>query len=156
MGFFDKVKAMKNAVTGGAAKVYLDCDKLSYDEPFKVVVRAQTADASVKVSRVYLNIIGEEQVNVPDVDVVYDSDGDGQRRVENVRASVRTVELEITVAEGQELEANESYEWEVEIELPTHAPSIYDGRFCQHGYRAFAALDCFGNDPDSGWIELHD
>lgn len=156
MGFFDKVKAMKNAVTGGAAKVYLDCDKISYDEPFKLVVRAQTADASVKVSRVYLKLEGKEEVSVPDVDVIYDDDGGSQRRTETVYASHRTVELELTVAEGQDLEANESYEWEIEVELPTHAPAIYEGRFCQHSYRAFAALDCFGNDPDSGWVELHD
>jgi hypothetical protein len=53
MGFFDKVKAMKNAVTGGAAKVSIDCGKLSFDEPFNIVVRAKTEDAPVKISRVY-------------------------------------------------------------------------------------------------------
>jgi len=156
MGFFDKVKAMKNAVTGGAAKVYLDCDRLSFTEPFTLTIRAQTGDASVNVSRVYVKVMGKERVSVPDIDVIYDDDGVGQRRSETVRASHRTVQLEVTVADGQTLEPNESYEWEVAVELPSHAPSIYKGRYCQHSYRAMAALDCFGNDPDSGWIELHE
>jgi len=107
------------------------------------------------VSRVYLQIEGFEEVEVPDVDVMYDQEGDAHRRVETVRATDRTVELEITVAEGQELEANQSYEWEAEVELPANAPAIYRGRFCEHAYRAFAGLDCFGNDPDSGWVRLN-
>jgi hypothetical protein len=154
MGLFDKVKAMKNAVTGGAAKVYLDVEELSVDSPFKVSVRAQTGDAPVKISRVYVKILGYEEVNVPDVDVIYDEDGDERRRVENVRAECTTVDLEITIADAQELAANESFEWEVEVELPRHAQAIYRGEYCQHIYKAFAGLDCFGNDPDSGWIEL--
>ncbi|MEI8631791.1 hypothetical protein P4S72_06145 [Vibrio sp. PP-XX7] len=157
MGFFDTLKAMKNAVTGGAAKVSFDCDTLSYTEPFKATVRAQIGDANVNASRVYILIEGYEKVQVPDVDVVYDvEDGTTERRVETVYASHKTVDLEVTIADAQELEANQSYEWEVELELPSDAPSIYEGRFCQHTYKAFAGLDCFGNDPDSGWIELHD
>lgn len=156
MGLFDKMKAMKNAVTGGAAKVYLDCEALSFTEPFKVTVRAQTDDAPVKIDRVYLYIKGYEEVEIPDVDVIYEEDGEANRRVEIVRASNQTIDLDITVADGQELDANESYEWEVEVELPEDAQPVYRGRYCQHTYRAFAGLDCFGNDPDSGWIDLHE
>lgn len=156
MGFLDKIKAMKNAVTGGSAKVFLDVDELSFDSPFKITVRAQTNDASVKVNRVYVKVQGLEEIQVPDIDVMYDGDGDAQRRVETVRASYKTIDIEVTVAEGQELEANQSYEWETEIELPSSAQSVYKGKFCRHTYRAFAGLDCFGNDPDSGWIELND
>ena len=156
MGFFDKMKSMKNAVTGGAAKVYLDCEQLSFNEPFKITIKAQTQDAPVKISRVYLIIKANEEVEVPDIDVMYDEDGDANRRVETVYASHTTFELETTVTDGQELQANQSYEWQAEIKLPANAPAAYRGRYCQHTYRAFAALDCFGNDPDSGWIDLHD
>ncbi len=147
---------MKNAVTGGAAKVYLECEELSLTEPFKVTIKAQTDDAPVKISRVCLRIVGCEEVQVPDVDVIYDEEGNGQRRTETVRASHETVDFEITVAHQQELEANQFYEWETEVELPEDALAIYKGRFCQHTYRAFAGLDCFGNDPDTGWVELRD
>jgi len=156
MGFLDNIKAMKNAVTGGAAKVYLDADKLSFDQPFIVTVRAQTSDAPVKINRVYLQVKGFEEIQVNDVDVIYDNDGDAHQRAENVRASHNTLNLEITVAEAQELEANQSYQWQAEVELPSSAQAIFKGRFCSHTYRAFAGLDCFGNDPDSGWIELND
>ncbi len=156
MGFLDKVKAMKNVVTGGAAKVYLDSETISYSEPFKVTIRAETGDSPVKISRVYLYVKAREQVSVPDVDVMYDDNGNESRRMETVRASHETVNLDITVASGLELEANQTFEWEVEVELPSDAPTIYNGRFCEHTYRAFAGLDCFGNDPDSGWVDLHD
>ena len=156
MGLFGKLKAMKNAVTGGAASVYIESENLSFTEPFKIKVIAQTGDAPVKVSKVYLKIVGTEEVEVPDVDVVYDDDGDEYRRAETVWASNETIELEILMAHGQELEANETYEWETEVELPEGAPAIYRGYYCQHTYQAFAGLDCFGNDPDSGWIELEE
>lgn len=155
MGFFDKLKAVKNAITGGAAKVYVDCDNFSFDEPFTVTIRVQTDDAPVKMDRAYLYVRGEEQVEVPDTDVIFDEEGGSQRRVETVYASHETVKLDITAAEGQELEANQSYQWEVEVELPSNAPLIYRGRYCQHLYSIYAGLDCFGNDPDSGWIELN-
>ncbi|SCX95963.1 hypothetical protein [Desulfoluna spongiiphila] len=154
MGFFDKLKAVKNAVTGGAAKVYVECDGFSFSEPFTVTVVAQTKDAPVKISRAYLKVQGEEEVEVPDVDVEFDSDGDVERRLETVRASHVTVDQEYTVIDAQELEANKTYRWEVEVELPADAPLIYRGRFCEHTYCAFAGLDCFGNDPDSGWVAL--
>ena len=156
MGLFSKLKAMKNVVTGGAAKVYIDSDPIQYDQPFNVTVRAETGDATVDVSRVYLKIQGEEEVEVPDVDVIYDSEGDADRRVENVGARHKTVQLELTVACGQELAANQSYEWQIQVELPSNAPNIYRGRYCQHIYSAYAGLGCFGNDPDSGWVELYD
>lgn len=155
MGFFDKLKAVKNAVTGGAAEVELGYEDFSFTEPFKVQVRVTTGDAAVKIDRAYLKIQGTEEVEVPDVDVVYDSEEDETyRRMETVMASNKTVDLDITIAEGQELAPNETFEWETEIELPADLPSIYRGHYCQHTYQMQAGLDCFGNDPDSGWIEI--
>jgi len=87
--------------------------------------------------------------------VEYDEDDDTvSRRVETVRASHETLDIEIRVAGRQELEPNQSYEWEVEVELPENAQPIFYGNYCTHTYMAFAGLDCFGNDPDSGWLEL--
>ncbi len=156
MGFFDKIKSMKNAVTGGAAKVYLDCEHISYTEPFQAIVRAQVGDAPLKINRVYLKIEGREEIEVPDIDVMYGEEGDSHQRVETVHALNKTVDLEITIANSEELKANDSYEWTADVELPSNAPSIYKGRFCQHIYQAYAGLDTFGNDPDSGWIELNE
>ncbi|AWB66655.1 hypothetical protein C2869_09515 [Saccharobesus litoralis] len=156
MGFFSKLKAVKNVMTGGAAKVYFDSEPLRYNEPFTITVRAEIDDADIDCDRVYLKIKGAEEIEVQDVDVIYDRDGDVDRRVETIHAQHKTVEMELTVASGQKLEANQSYEWQIQVELPSNAPNIYRGRHCQHTYYAFAGLDCFGNDPDSGWLELYD
>ena len=155
MGLFDKLKAVKNVITGGAAKVYVDCDNFSLNEPFRVTVRALIDDAPVKMSRAYLYIKGEEQIEVPDTDVVFDEEGGPQRRTETVYASHETLRLDITVADGEELQPHQAYKWEVEVELPSSAPQIYRGCYCQHVYSMYAGLDCFGNDPDSGWVELN-
>lgn len=154
MGFFDKVKALKNVITGGGAKVYLSTTPVSLGEPFEVTIRAQVQDADLKIDRVYIEIEGREEVEVQDVDVVYESDGDTRRRREIVRAQTTTVELEIEVAEGQTLDANDTYEWTVTAELPADAPPVYQGHNCLHNYHIRGSLDCFGNDPDSGWQEL--
>jgi hypothetical protein len=155
MGFFDKLKSMKNAITGGGAKVFIDCDAISYTGAFQVRIRAEVADADLEIKRVYLKLSGEEEVEVPDVDVLYDQDGEeAERRVENVYAKNETVNLEINVAGAEELKANNSYEWIAEVTLPSNAPSIYKGKYCQHIYSVLVGLDAVGNDPDSGWVEL--
>jgi len=156
MGFFNKMKAMKNAVTGGAAKVYIESEDISYTDSFKITVQAKIGDANIKANSVYVTIQGNEEVEVPDVDVIYDDEGDRHRKREIVYASHRTLNLKFEIAEEQELEANQTYRWEVDIELPEDAPSIFKGRFSEHTYKAIAGIDCFGNDPDSGWIELED
>jgi len=156
MGFFDKMKAMKNAVTGGAAKVYIESEEVSYTDSFKITVQAKIGDTNIKASNVYVTIEGNEEIEVPDVDVIYDDEGDSYRKREIVYASHRTLDLKFEIAEEQVLEANQTYQWEVDIELPENAPSIFKGRYAEHTYRAMAGIDCFGNDPDSGWIELED
>ena len=155
MGLFDKVKSMKNAITGGAAKVFVDAQSPKLGEPFMVTVRAQSQGASVKYDRVYLYVRGYEEVNVPDVDVVYDKDGDSHRRTENVSASCVTFEHDMTVAPGGTIEPDGSEEWTIEVNIPSSAPPPYQGKYTRHFYQVYAGLDCFGNDPDSGWIKLN-
>ena len=155
MGFLDKVKSMKNAITGGAAKVFVDADSPKIGEPFTVTVRAQSQGATVKYDKVYLYVRGYEEVEVPDTDVVYDSDGDSHRRTETVRATCVTFEHEMTVAPAGEIGADDTAEWTVEVNIPTSAPPPYRGRYTSHFYQVYAGLDCFGNDPDSGWIKLN-
>lgn len=155
MGLLDKVKSMKNALTGGAATVYVDLEDAQIGSPFAVTVRVQSKDAEVKYNRVYLKVEGIEKVEVPDVDVQYNNNGDRTRRREIVRARSKTLQQELTVAEGGVLSANESVEWTVEVKLPEGATPPFRGKYTDHHYQVFAGLDCFGNDPDSGWKRLH-
>ena len=154
MGFFDKVKAIKNTITGGAAKVYVACDPIAFGEPFEVVITANVKDADLKIDRVYLEVEGCESICVRDTDIEYDEDGDLEVDAENVYRNVTTFESEITVEGARQLDANESFEWTVSVELPEDALPIYRGPNCTHTYQVRAGLDCFGNDPDSGWVEL--
>ena len=59
MGFFNKVKAVANAVTGGGVKVFVECDPLVFATPMHVKIKVQTKDSAVKIDRVYLKIKGE-------------------------------------------------------------------------------------------------
>ena len=151
MGMFDK---LKNAVTGGAANVYVDVGEATRGEPFEVTVRAQAQNSDVKYDRVYLYVRGIEYVEVPDADLVRDNDGDVHRQHELVRASGTTWEYETNVAAAGVLGANQTEEWTVQVEIPATATPEYSGRFTDHSYKVFAGMDCFGNDPDSDWIRI--
>ena len=76
MGLFDKIKSMKDAVTGGAAKVFVDVSGDKIDQPITITIRAKSAGNEVKYDRVYLQVEGIEEVEVPDTDVIYDEDGE--------------------------------------------------------------------------------
>jgi len=154
MGFFDKIKSAVNVVTGGSADVSIEFKEVSFGEAIILTVHA-TAKSDLKIDKVYLNIRGLEEVNVDDVDYVdHDGDGDREHCRENVRKHHRTCEIEQVVCGAEQLEAGQSYQWDVEIQLPPHAQAPYHGHYCTHSYEVFAGLDAFGNDPDSGWVTI--
>lgn len=155
MVFLKKVKALKNVITGGAAKVSVECENFSLDSPFEVIVKVQTLDAPVKIRKAYLDVVGREELSVGDIDIVSDGEGGLDSRLETITGEFDSVALKFTLAEAHELEADKLYEWSVEVKLPEDAQPVFKGHYCQHTYLAFAGLDCFGNDPDSGWVEIN-
>ncbi len=154
MGFMDKLKSLKNAVTGGAATVSVEIPDIRRDEPFTVKVTANIDSAELKINKVYIKLRCDENVQVPDVDVAADQDGEMQVRQEIVTASVDIIFMEIEVSGAETLEANQEYTWEAEISLPDDAPATYRGTNAHIIYVLEAGLDAFGNDPDSGEIEF--
>ena len=64
MRFLDKVKSLKNAVTGGAAKVTVDADSFAFGEPFLIHITAVPQGGDVKYDRVYVEVRGYERVKV--------------------------------------------------------------------------------------------
>jgi hypothetical protein len=150
MGLFDSIKAIKNAVTGGAAKVSVEIPAAKLTEAFQVKVRAVPQNCSVKYNRVYLLIEGVESVDIPDYEVK--PAGAQQSHREQVRKSAETLRLELNVAGAGELQADQTGEWSTDVKLPAGAIPEFRGKLSSHGYRAFAGLDCTGNDPDSGWV----
>ena len=150
MGLFDKVKTIANVLTGGCATVTLESDSVTLDKPFKIRVTAVIGNADLKISKVYLLIYGHEDINIDTVK----HDDQGREYSAPLELNNDTAKLELTLDQTQVLSAYKTYLWEVDVQLPDNAPPIYQGCYCRHIYRALAGLDCTGNDPDSGWIEL--
>ncbi|MBF0187254.1 MAG: sporulation protein [Magnetococcales bacterium] len=145
MGFFDGLKSMTNAITGGAAKVDLEVLDPTVRGPFTVVVRALVGDADLEINRVYVKVCSEEEVEPRGV---YDAEGN------ELEIEVQTFAAEYEVAGAATLPAGSEHEWAVEIELPEGCQPSYKGPNAEHEWEFFAGLDAFGNDPDSGWIDV--
>ncbi len=148
MDFMKKLKSAVNSITGGGAKVFVTADKPSREAPFKVNVKAVVADQELKISRVYVKLNGYETVTVHNVK----SSDDTFAR--DISESNNTFEQEFNIAAEQTLNANQTYEWEAQVEFPKNAPPTYRGHSAIHELRILAGLDAKGNDPDSGWIVL--
>lgn len=150
MGFLDKLKSAKNALTGGAAKVYVEVGEVVRGQPTPVVVRA-VAQSDGNVNAVYLLIRAQEEARVEDVDV----SRDGQVHREAVFGRFPTYDTRVELAGAGTLTAGEEIVFEGEIVLPEHLLPTLQGQLIRHSWSLQAGLDMFGNDPDSGWIEFH-
>ena len=153
MGFLDKIKQAANFVTGGGAKVTVETAEGTLDgsQPIAVTIHATVKDASINARRVYLKVRARETVYVSSEDFPKDGEG-GSRSFEEHHVHY---DHEIDVSGEQELEANESYNWEASFTLPDHVFGTFQGRWGKHEIQIQGALDTKGNDPDSGWVTIH-
>ncbi|UZR98697.1 hypothetical protein [Chondrinema litorale] len=154
MGFFDKLKQVKNMVTGGGAVVNVAPANQINDgnEPIAFKISCQVKDADVSVRNVYLKVRAIEEVVCRDTDIARDYDGEIRTIQEDVTNTCETYSTEIQVAAAETLEANETYEWIVEFEVPSNLNGTYRGHNALHEWEVYAGLDVAGNDPDSGWV----
>lgn len=151
MGFWDKVKSAGSALTGGGAivRVFVDGEPI-LGEPFHVIVSAEMKK-DMKVNKIYLYVRAYEEVRADGVEIEYEN---GRQEVERemMHKIVDTFNTEIVVDGSQELEGGETYEWTVEVNIPTDYNGTYRGVHAKHEWMVYAGLDAFGNDPDSGWV----
>jgi len=155
MGFLDKLKSVKNTLTGGGAEVYLSANASEEFFGYEYEITVKVGDADLRAEDVYVITKGVEEVEVLEADIVYDRQGEVDFRPDLVRASHTSFELRNVIElEEKVLSANETYAWQIEVELPENAQYPFRGRFCQFSHLAQAGVSCFGNDPDSGWIEI--
>ncbi len=150
MGLMDKLKAAKNYVTGGAAELDVQVGDAIVGESFPIKIVATIKDADLEVDRVYLKVRACEMEDR--LEVCHHAGG-GVSAYETVD-KFTTFRLEIDIDEGQVLNANETYEWEGEIEIPEDQPPTYFEPGAAHQWFILAGLDSAGNDPDSGWLEF--
>jgi len=148
MGFLDKIKAAKNLVTGGGAKVSLQVGQTSFGQPIPVMVSAQVAGAPVEVAKVYIVVRAVETVNL----VVRDQDNRNDR--DRVHETAEMFRQEFPLTGPMSLPANSQHEWQGQVTLPPTALPTYLGKHARHVWSFQAGLDMRGNDPDSGWIDV--
>ena len=151
MGFLDKLKSMKNMVTGGGAKVSLQLDRtISPGEKVAVLVRCQVEGGDISASKVYVAVRAVETV-----DLVHRDRDRGQRGdKDRVHDDEVTFSQEFTIHGAVQLAANSTQEWRGEITLPNNVQPSYRGKHAKHEWSVLAAIDVSGNDPDSGWVEI--
>lgn len=153
MGFFNK---LKNFVTGGAATVSVRPVNQVNDgnSPIKVEIRAMVKEEDCDIRNVYFKVRAIERVVARDIDLARDEGGNIRRYREDVHDSFTTYEVEMQVDGAQTLKGNQTYDWNVEFEIPHNVNGTYRGRNATHDWEIYAGLDMAGNDPDSGWVDL--
>lgn len=159
MGFFDTIKGLGRAITGGGAKVQVNIAPATTKAPFRVSVQVQVADADIEVKNVYLLLRSQEEVRIDKKGLmravsanVRDALSDG--RLDGVVLREKTSDFRVNISGQATLKANQEYSFEAEVSLPADARPSYKGVKCDHVWSLQAGLDAFGNDPDSGWVEF--
>jgi hypothetical protein len=155
MGFLGKLRSMTQAIMGGGAKVSLEVSRPSLRQPFIAKITAEVGDNDLKINKVYLIIRAEEEVIVHNVSIAVKEGNNFSERNEDVKAKLETVRSEIEVSAGETLQAHQTYTWKHEVILPHNALPTFHGINANHTYFMQAGLECFGNDPDTGWVEVN-
>ena len=112
MGFLDKLKSVKNTLTGGGAEVYLSATASEEFFGYEYEITVKVGDADLKAEDVYVITKGVEEIEVLEADIVYDRQGEMDFRPDLVRASHTAFELRNVIElEEAVLSANETYAW---------------------------------------------
>src|SRR5512136_2983529 len=115
MGIMDKLRSMKNAVTGGAAKVELEVvGTPAKGTSFPIRVTAAIGDADVKIDKVYVNVEGLETA---EVDVEQRDEKKNTTEKRRVSQQAATYRNEIVLSGAQTLNAKQQYTWEGNVQL---------------------------------------
>lgn len=106
-------------------------------------------DNPLEVKKIYLWVKSIEKIEVPKNSLP-------QNMRENATFGLsltnnRFPKKEFIVAEAQNLEAGQTYTWNIDIKLEGNLSPSYTGLFAYHEWLFYAGLDVKGNDPDSGW-----
>ncbi|PCJ16672.1 MAG: hypothetical protein COB02_15720 [Candidatus Cloacimonadota bacterium] len=152
MGFFDKLKAVKNMVTGGAAKVDVKIIDFCIGDFFEVEVKVLVDDVDISMENVYLTVEGWHIVNGVRIEIEEDENGYPYERPVEFTREEQTYKSKCEVAQKTDLKANKSYKWIEKILIPEGSMGCFDNGSERHYYRFCAGVDVVGNDPDSGWI----
>ena len=150
MGFFSK---LKNNFTGGWADVTVSVSNGKRGTSVPITVHVSVRSKAISVNRVYVKLNCEEIIEIPRYKAL-DRDASGDVDYIDVKSGGTLFEQELVIASTQDLQAEQSYTFEDEIDIPGKLPPTFNGRHAKVVWSIFAGLDMKGNDPDSGWIEI--
>lgn len=151
MGFFSK---LADAMTGGWVKVHLQWSDPVLGKPIQVRVNADTVKSDKDIEGVYVQVVAEEKVRIPEVHVAETTNGVVQDKVREVSHTAITFDQKFPLGGPQPIKTGQSYEWTGTITIPADARPTYLGLNAGHTWRIMAGLEVKGNDPDSGWAAI--
>ncbi len=153
MGFLNKLKGAVSKLTGGGAKVTVFVNGNDIKETLNITINAEVKDNPLEVKKVYLWVKSTEKIEIPK-----DSLPQNLRESANFGLTLSNdlfPKKEFIVAEAQNLDAKQTYTWNIDIKLDAGAIPSYNGHFANHEWLFYAGLDVKGNDPDSGWQKFN-
>jgi len=142
MGFFDKLKSVVNAVTGGAAKVTIQLQQACVfpGDTVSIKITATSTGAELKSKGVYVDVFAEERVSFKD-----------ESSKEEINRTKTTTQQTILIAPAFVLAPNETKTFEGSFQFPSEVLPTFAGTLCEHRCQIRGRIEAFGNDPDSGY-----
>ena len=123
---------LKNYVTGSGAKVALKIDDPARGRPFTVTITAQTGETPCTVNKVYLYVRASEQVEIPNVEIAKRSGDTLEAHRQTLQHDETTYSEDIEVAPAMELQAERTYHWDAQVNLPAEVLPSFTGKCARH------------------------
>ncbi len=166
MGFFDKMKQMANAVTGGGAKVTMQIGEAEANGTIPVTVTAVVGDGNMDIKAVYVLLRGLETMKIDPARLKGKAGqlgamSDPSQLAGQAMGQGRLIEHKeesfsgrVDIAGQQTLEGGQTYTFEGQVRLPAGSQGTFVGKHIAHHIQFQGGLDAPGNDPDSGWLDV--
>ena len=144
MGFFDKLKGMVNAVTGGAAKVMIEFSptRVHPGASVNVKITATSTGGEVKSQGCFLDLQAVESCALKD---------DNKKEISD---SKKTVDQARQISPPFVLAPKEAKVFEFTLTIPTEMPPTFIGTFSAHTCGLRGRIEAFGTDPESDWQDI--
>lgn len=146
MGFFLK---LKNTLTGGWAKIAIECEGGLRGDEIRVLIRALVGAETIEIDRVYLKVRSFEEVEIPSYG--FQNIATQQQDFIDIEHTYDDYVKDYTVDGPQQLAANKEYEWEYSFTIPEDCLPSFTGKISRHLWEVYAGLEMSGRDPESNW-----
>ncbi len=151
MGIWDKIKSAKNYLTGGGINLELINPEICYlRKPFNVVLYIKVEDRDIEVDSIYIQVKQEEIVRVP----VKSKNMNGHKTKRTEHKTHLLYERKILIEQDVILDAQEEYDFEVEIELPPDAFPAFIGKYTELVWTMKGVVEKPGTNPKSNIIRF--